>query len=87
MVWCLWIIFPFFNYYNLFGNQGFAIYYTYKDESMYVCVCVCVYVRQPATGPTKASYHPEIWRGLLISPWLGTKQGGDHKCWPRGYPL
>ena len=26
------------------------------------------------------TYHPEIWRGLLISPWLGTEPGGDPKC-------
>ena len=39
---------------------------------MKVCVCVCV---RPA-----ACYHPEIWRGLLILPGLGTKLGVDPKC-------
>jgi hypothetical protein len=28
----------------------------------------------------------KIWRGLLISPWLGTEPGGDPKCWPLGVP-
>ncbi len=42
---------------------------------MKVCVYVCV------------CFHPEIWRGLLISPGLSTKPGGDPKCWPPGVPL
>ena len=50
----------------------------YKDESMYVCMCVC----PAACRRTHTSYHPKIWRGLLISPGLGTKLGGNPKCWP-----
>jgi hypothetical protein len=54
----------------------------YKDESVYVCVCVC----PAACRWTYTSHHPEIWHGLLISPWLGTEPGGDPKCWPPGVP-
>ncbi len=32
------------------------------------------------------SYHPEIWRGLLISPGLRTKLGGNPKCRPQPRP-
>ncbi len=44
---------------------------------MKVCVCVCMYVCPAACRRTYTSYHPKIWRGLLISPGLGTKLGGD----------
>ncbi len=52
----------------------------YKGESM--CVCVC----PAACRRTHTSHQPKIWRGLLISPWLGTEPGGDPKCWPPGVP-
>ncbi len=60
------------------------IYLLYKDESMcvYVCMCVC----PAACRRTHTSYHPKIWRGLLISPGLGTKLGGNPKCWPPAPP-
>jgi hypothetical protein len=45
-------------------------------------VCVCVYVCPAASRQTYTTYHPKIWRGLLISPGLGT-QNVD----PGGYPL
>ncbi len=49
---------------------------------MCVCVCVC-----PAScRRTHTSHHPKIWHWLLISPWLGTKPGGDPICWPPGGP-
>ncbi len=51
-----------------------------------VCVCVCMYVCPAACRRTYTTYHPKIWRGLLISPRLGTKPGGDPKCWPPGVP-
>ena len=41
---------------------------------------VCMYVCPAACRRTYTTYHPEIWRGLLISPWLGTEPGGDPKC-------
>jgi hypothetical protein len=50
---------------------------------MCVCVCVC----PAACRRTHTSHHPEIWRGLLILPWLGTEPGGDPKCLPPGVPL
>ncbi len=50
---------------------------------MKVCVCVCVYV---CVCRTYTSHHPEIWHGLPILPGLGTKPGGDPKCWPPGVP-
>jgi hypothetical protein len=53
---------------------------------MKVCVYVCVCVCPAACRRTHTSYHPEIWRGLLTSPRLGTKQGGDPKCRPLGVP-
>ena len=59
----------------------------YKGESVCVCVCVCMYVCPAACRWTHTSHHPEIWHGLLISPGLGTKAGGDPKCWPPGVPL
>jgi hypothetical protein len=59
----------------------------YKDESMCVCVCVCMYVCPAACRRAHTTHHPEIWHGLLISPWLGTEPGGDPKCWPLGVPL
>jgi hypothetical protein len=40
---------------------------------------VCVRVRRPAAGPTQP-ITPKIWRGLLISPELGTKLEGNPKC-------
>jgi hypothetical protein len=46
-------------------------------------VCVC----PAACRRTHTTYDPEIWHGLLISPGLGTKLGGDPKCWPPGVPL
>ncbi len=49
---------------------------------MKVCVCVC----PVACCRTHTSFHPEIWCGLLISPMLGTKLGGNYKCWPPGVP-
>ena len=49
---------------------------------MYVCVCVC----PVACRRTHTSHHPEIWHGLLISPWLGTEPGSDPKCRPPGVP-
>jgi len=49
---------------------------------MCVCMCVC----PAACRQTHTSHHPEIWRGLLISPGLGTEPGGDPKCWPPGLP-
>jgi hypothetical protein len=45
-------------------------------------VCVC----PVACRRTHTSRHPEIWRGLLISPGLGTEPWGDPKCWPPGVP-
>jgi hypothetical protein len=54
----------------------------YKDESVCVCTCVC----PAACRRTHTSFHPKTWRGLLISPGLGTKPGGDPKCRPQGYP-
>jgi hypothetical protein len=45
-------------------------------------VCVC----PAACRRTHISYHPKIWRGLLISPGLGTELGGHPKCWPPGVP-
>ena len=45
-----------------------------------MCVCVCVCVCPAACRRTYTTNHPEIWHGLLISPWLGTKPGGDPKC-------
>jgi hypothetical protein len=51
---------------------------------MKVCVCVCVC--PAACRRTHTSHHPEIWRGLLISPGLSTEPGGDPKCWPLGVP-
>ncbi len=47
---------------------------------------VCVYVCPAACRRTHTSHHPKIWRGLLISPGLGTEPGGDPKCWPPGVP-
>jgi hypothetical protein len=52
----------------------------YKDENVYVCVS------GRRTYKSNTTYHPEIWHGLLISPGLGTKPGGDQKCWPRPRP-
>ena len=49
---------------------------------MYVCMCVC----PAACRRTHTSHHPKIWRGLLISPGLGTKPRGDPKCRPPGVP-
>ncbi len=49
-------------------------------------MCVCVYVCPAACRRTYTTNHPEIWHGLLISPWLGTEPGGDPKCWPPGVP-
>jgi hypothetical protein len=46
----------------------------------YVCMCVC----PAACRQTHTSHHPKIWRGLLISPGLGTEPGGDPKCRPPG---
>ncbi len=57
-------------------------YLLYKDESVYVCMCVC----PAACSLTHTTNHPKIWHGLLISSWLGTEQGGDRKCWPLGVP-
>jgi hypothetical protein len=58
---------------------------------MKVCVCVCVYVCvcvcPAACRRTHTTNHPKIWRGLLIPPWLGTKLGGNPKCWPPAPPL
>jgi hypothetical protein len=45
-------------------------------------MCVC----PAACRRTHTSYQPKIWRGLLISPGLGTKLGGDPKCWPQALP-
>ncbi len=45
---------------------------------MYVCPAAC--------RRTHTSHHPDIWQGLLISPWLGTEPGGDPKCQPPGVP-
>ncbi len=53
---------------------------------MKMCVYVCVYVCPAACHQTYTSYHPKIWHGLLISPGLGTKPGGDPKFWPPGVP-
>ncbi len=53
----------------------YIIYYI----KMKVCVYVCVYVCPAACRRTYTTYHPEIWRGLLISPGLGTEPGGDPK--------
>ncbi len=49
---------------------------------MCVCMCVC----PAACRRTHTSHHPKIWRGLLISPGLGTEPGGDPKCRPPGVP-
>ncbi len=51
-----------------------------------MCVCVCVCVCPAACPRTHTSHHPEIWHGLLISPWLGTEPGGDPKYRPPGVP-
>ncbi len=57
---------------------------------MKVCMCVCVYVCMcvcpAACRRTHTTNHPEIWHGLLISPWLGTEPGGDPKYSPPGVP-
>jgi hypothetical protein len=55
---------------------------------MKVCVCVYVCVCPAACRRTYTTYHPEIWHGLLISPGLRTKLGGDPKCRPpRVHPI
>jgi hypothetical protein len=51
-----------------------------------MCVCVCVCVCPAACRRTHTSHHPEIWCGLLISPGLSTKLGGDPKWRPPGVP-
>ncbi len=45
---------------------------------------MCVYVCPAVCRRTHSSHHPKIWHGLLISPGLGTKPGGDPKCWTPG---
>ncbi len=50
----------------------------YKDESVCVCPVAC---RRAHT-----THHPKIWRGLLISPGLGTEPRDNPKCWPPGVP-
>ena len=65
---------------HLFAQESLQQNLLYKDESVYVCMCVC----PAACRRTHTSHHPEIWHGLLISPGLGTEPGGDPKCWPPG---
>jgi hypothetical protein len=52
------------------NEEDVAVHDVVVSASLVKLVCVCVYT----------SYHPEIWHGLLISPRLGTKLGGDPKC-------
>ena len=49
---------------------------------MKVCmsVHVCIRFRRQAGHWTHTSHHPKICHGLLISPGLGTKPGGNPKC-------
>ncbi len=54
---------------------------------VYVCMCVCVCVCPAACRRTHTTNYPKIWRGLLISPWLGTEPGADSNVDPQGYPL
>jgi hypothetical protein len=49
-------------------------------------MCVCMYVCPAACRRTYTTYHPKIWRGLLISPGLSTEQGGNTKCCALGVP-
>ncbi len=51
---------------------------------MHVCMCVCIC--PAACRQTYTTCHPEIWRGLLISPGLGTKPGDNPKCWASAPP-
>ncbi len=54
----------------------------YKDES----VCVCVYVRRPAAGPTQ-HITPKFGMGSSFHPGLAPSQGATPNVDPQGYPL
>ena len=69
-----------------YGDKAFKCWVIISYIKMKVCVCVCVCVCPAACRRTHTTYHPEIRRGLLISPWLGTEPGADPKCWPPGVP-
>ena len=100
-IWLFWLIEWLWDYFSIqstFGRRWnkmkvfkdavkfdciiFIIYYI----KMKVCMCVCVCVCPAACCRTYTTNHPEIWHGLLISPWLCTKPGGNRKCWPLGVP-
>ncbi len=55
---------------------------------MKVCmyVCVCVYVRRPAAGPTQA-ITPKFGMGSSFHPGSALSQGATPNVDPRGYPL
>ena len=53
----------------------------YKDES----VCVCVYVRWPAVGPTQA-VTPKFGVGSSFHPGSAPSQGATQNVDPRGTP-
>jgi hypothetical protein len=48
---------------------------------------MCVYVCPAACRRTYTTYHPKIWRGLLISPWLSTEPGATANVDPRVPPI
>ncbi len=53
---------------------------------MKVCVCVCVYVRRPAAGPTQA-VTPKFGVGSSFHPGSALSQGATQNIDPGGTPF
>ena len=53
---------------------------------MKVCMCVCVYVRRPAAGPTQ-SITSKFGMGSSFHPCSAPSHGATPNVGPRGVPL
>ncbi len=53
---------------------------------MKVCVCVCMYVRRPAAGPTQP-FTPKFGVGSSFHPGSAPSQGATQNVDPRGTPF
>ena len=55
-------------------------------QLMFVSVCVCVYVRRPAAGPTQP-ITLKFGMGSSFHPGSAPSQGATPNVDPRGYPV
>jgi hypothetical protein len=72
-------------YITVFDCNGWEIRVNIYYIKMKVCMCVCMYVRRPAAGPTQP-ITPKFGVGSSFHPGSTPSQGATPSVDPRGAP-